>query len=314
MNWREIEVVCDRYLEEEIYAILYQFPITSIEIEDDQDIINFKNNQPYWVVLEDNEKEYREDIIIRTYLEETKESEKNICDLQKLLKSLKKDHPNSLEFSIERIVEDRDWSEEWKKGYKPFKVSDSLVIKPTWEEYSQKKDEIIINIDPGMAFGTGTHETTSLSLEELSAADLKDKTVFDIGCGSGILSIAAILLGAKSAYAVDIDPLAIKATKENAVVNKVDKQLTAEIRDIISDQATGEKYDVVVSNTLYIVLVSLVPKLRDYLKGRGLFLCSGLLKTQKEDMEDCLRKHGFKILGIREDGEWISISAENRNV
>ncbi len=314
MNWREIEIICDRNLEEIIYSILYQFPITSIEVEDYQDVLNFKKIQPYWVVIDENVKAIREEIIIRTYLEDNADNYYNIQKIDQLLENVKKNHPEEIQYHLDKSIEDKDWSEEWKKGYKPFKIGGSLVIKPTWENYNNQEGDIVLEIDPGMAFGTGTHETTSLTLIELENLNLKGKKVLDVGGGSGILSIAALLYGAKSAHAVDIDPLAVKASKENAIINKVEENFTAEVMDILSEKRTSEQYDIVVSNTLYFVLVSLIPKLGDYLKKNGMFVCSGVLKKQEEDMKLCLANYGYETVRVREDGEWISIVAVNKNV
>lgn len=314
MNWREIEISCIKDLEEQIYAVLYQYPITSIEIMDYQDVLDFKKNQPYWVVIDEDYIEPQENIMIKTYLEETDELPSLLEEIKISLEKLSLDNPSSIEFRIDKSIEDQDWSMEWKKGYKPIKISERLVIKPTWENYQREKDEIILEMDPGMAFGTGTHETTSLSLKEIESIDIANKTVLDIGCGSGILSIAALLFGASEVLAIDIDPLAVKATIENAVINGVDKKLTVREENILESTSNHSKYDVIISNTLFPIIKGIVPSIGKYLGRGGIFICSGLLDIQKDEICRDLRDRSFSIIHSNTDGEWASILAVKRDV
>lgn len=314
MNWREIEISCDKDLEEQIYAILYQYPITSIEVTDYQDVLNFKKTQPYWVVIDDDLREPHENIIIKTYLEETNKLPLLLEELKNNLEKLADKNPNAISIHMNESVEDQDWSKEWKKGYKPIRISDRLVIKPTWENYQIEKDEIVLEMDPGMAFGTGSHETTSLSLKEIESIDITDKSVLDIGCGSGILSIAAILFGAADALAIDIDPLAVKATIENALLNGVDEKITVREENILETSSIHSKYDVIISNTLFPIIKGIVPIVGTYLEQGGIFICSGILDTQKEEICEDLRAQNFKIIHSNTEGEWSSILAEKKDV
>lgn len=314
MNWRQISISCDKNLEEEIYSILYRFPISSIEIKDYQDVVDFKRDQPYWVVVDEELNQEYKDIQINTYFENIEGNIKIFKEIKSLLDDFKNRTSYSLVYNLDNLIQDQDWSTEWKKSYKPLKVSERLIIKPTWEKYDTKDNEIVMEIDPGMAFGTGTHETTSLCLKALDIINLKDKSVMDIGCGSGILAIAAILFGASKAYAIDIDPLAIKATTDNGILNNVSHLMEIREEDILETLSTKSKFDVIISNTLFVVLKSFIPKLKDYLSGNGLFLCSGIMEEQKEEMIEALIQENFNILNIKQDGEWISILAEYNHV
>ena len=231
-------------------------------------------------------------------------------------------------------TEDKDWINNWKEFFKPFRVDDSIVIKPTWETLTEKKDgDLVVEIDPGTAFGTGAHETTKLCIWNLKKYLKKGDTVFDVGCGSGILSIISMLLGADYAAAVDIDPIAVGVTAENAEVNK----LTAEICEkneaglpvftgksglievvdgnVIGDRALRaavglQKYDIVVANILADVIIPLSAVAREFMKPGALFISSGIINMKQEAVEAALKENGFEIVEIVTQGDWVSIVAK----
>lgn len=231
-------------------------------------------------------------------------------------------------------TEDKDWMNNWKEFFKPFRIDDSIVIKPTWEELAEKKDgDLVVEIDPGTAFGTGAHETTKLCIGNLKKYLKTGDTVLDIGCGSGILSILSMLLGAGYAAAVDIDPIAVNVTAENAAVNGLTAEVspkdgkglptftktvgTIEVTDgnVIGNgelrSAVGHAfYDIVVANILADVIIPLSGVVKEFMKPDALFISSGIINMKQEAVETALRENGFEVVEIVTLGDWVSIVAK----
>ncbi|WCE29553.1 50S ribosomal protein L11 methyltransferase [Vibrio sp. SCSIO 43137] len=207
-------------------------------------------------------------------------------------------------YKVEQL-EDKDWEREWMDNFHPMKFGERLWICPSWKEVPEP-DAINVMLDPGLAFGTGTHPTTSLCLEWLESIDLKGKTVIDFGCGSGILAIAAIKLGAEKVIGIDIDPQAIVASKDNAERNGVADQLELFLPQ---DQPEGLIADVVVANILAAPLRELSPVIKSLVKSEGLIAMSGVLDTQAEDVANYYRDE-FAIEPIAEMQEWCRISGK----
>lgn len=216
-------------------------------------------------------------------------------------------------------TEDKDWMNNWKEFFHPFRLEDNIVIQPTWTESAEvKTDDIVVHIDPGTAFGTGSHETTKLCITNLKKYIRPDgiTEVFDAGCGSGILSIIAMKLGAARVYGVDIDELAVKASKENLELNQIPKErYRIEKGDVLGDKefvariaGTGQ-YDIVVANILADVIIPLSGVVRAFMKEGGVFITSGIIQTKTEEVKTALIRNGFDILDISYMGEWVSIVA-----
>lgn len=210
------------------------------------------------------------------------------------------------------IVREQDWENAWKAYFKPVKISDFFVIKPTWETYEAKKDEIVIEIDPGMAFGTGNHETTRMCVHLLEEYMEPDMTVIDAGCGSGILSIAAAKLGAKNVYALDLDPVAVKVTNENAALNACESVVSAQKSDLLSEVPEQEKADIIVANIIADVVISLNSIAKRYLKVGGMYICSGIIDSRLDDVRKSIEQEGYKVIQILQDGEWRALACKYR--
>jgi ribosomal protein L11 methyltransferase len=201
-------------------------------------------------------------------------------------------------------MDEEDWSNSWKKYYKPLHLTDRLIVKPSWENYDNKDGEIIIEMNPGMAFGTGTHETTKMCAVLLDKYVKDGCRVIDVGCGTGILSIIASKLGAAEVTAVDIDEVAVKVAKENLELNKVDN---VRVFKGVLDDIEKEKRDIVVANIIANVIMDISSRVPYYLKKDGLFIASGIIKERKQEvLDECLRK-GFECVEIIEMGEWVAI-------
>ena len=213
-------------------------------------------------------------------------------------------------------TEDKDWINNWKTFFKPFRAADNIVIKPTWETYEKEnEDDILIEIDPGIAFGTGSHETTKLCIQALDKYVKKGDSVLDVGCGSGILSIAALKLGAAHATAIDIDEVAVKVAAENMEVNHIPaSQYTLFDGDLITNSflkvKAGTGHDIVVANILADVIIPLTGVIRPHLKKGGLYITSGIINTKEEEVREALIANGFKILGVEYMKEWCCFIAK----
>lgn len=213
-------------------------------------------------------------------------------------------------------TEDKDWINNWKTFFKPFRAADNIVIKPTWETYEKEnEDDILIEIDPGIAFGTGSHETTKLCIQALDKYVKKGDSVLDVGCGSGILSIAALKLGAAHATAIDIDEVAVKVAAENMEVNHIPaSQYTLFDGDLITNSflkvKAGTGHDIVVANILADVIIPLTGVIRPHLKKGGLYITSGIINTKEEEVRKALIANGFEILGVEHMKEWCCFIAK----
>ena len=205
------------------------------------------------------------------------------------------------ELGIE-TVDDNDWNENWKKYFKAFEIGEKLAVCPSWENYDNKDNRTVISLDPGAAFGTGTHATTSLCLEILENKVKGDSEILDVGTGSGILAIASMLLGARSAIGVDIDALSVKTANENAVRNGVDKGTKFIVGDL-ADKISG-KYDIVCANIVADVMIILFDNVGDFIKDGGILVISGIIDIRADEVEKSAISHGFKIIENRTREEW----------
>ena len=208
-------------------------------------------------------------------------------------------------------VHDEDWSEVWKKFYKPFRAGNHLVVKPTWELYDAQPGDKVIEIDPGMAFGSGTHETTGMCMELLEDALHGGERVIDVGTGSGILAIGAALLGAKEVTAIDIDPMAVKVARENIEHNGLQDKVTALEGNLLDH--LDVTCELCVANIIADVICMFAAPLNDHIVPGGLFICSGIIKEREQDVVDALTAADYTILDIRRKGEWVAMLSRRHN-
>lgn len=200
--------------------------------------------------------------------------------------------------------DDEDWANNWKKYYKPLEIGEKLAIVPEWEDYDND-NRVVIKINPGMAFGTGTHESTYMCLELLERYVNKDDDIFDIGCGSGILAIAGLKLGAKKALAVDIDDKCIDASHENAGLNDLENKMEIKkgnLLDVVKGRA-----DLIVSNIIAEIIVDEIKNLKNHMDKGGIFITSGIIKERRQMVIHALEENGFEIIDELEKNNWVAI-------
>lgn len=219
-------------------------------------------------------------------------------------------------------TEDKDWINNWKQFFKPFRLYDNIVIKPTWEELDEVQEgDMVVEIDPGIAFGTGSHETTKLCIGQLKKYLKTGDTVFDVGSGSGILSIISVMLGAGFVHGMDIDEVAVRASVENREVNHItEEQLVLTCGNLLADdevtnkmalEVNGDnKYDIVVANILADVIIPLSRVVKPFLKEDGYFITSGIIDMKEEAVKEALLSNGFEIIDIVHMNDWVSIIAK----
>ena len=221
----------------------------------------------------------------------------------------------------ESETEDKDWINNWKKYFSSFTIGD-ILIKPTWEEVKpEDEDKFMIEIDPGISFGTGKHETTQLCIKQLIKyieGAKEAPTVLDVGCGSGILSIVALKLGAKEVVGTDLDADCMISTRDNMQVNHLDEELgTFYVGNLIDDtelqkKVGTEKYDIVVANILADVIIPMAPVIPDRLKEGGYFITSGIIDFKENEVKEAIEAAGLKVIEINHQGEWVNITAQKQ--
>ena len=229
------------------------------------------------------------------------ETNENVVSVVEQLKIML---PQDARVEVISVNED-DWANNWKKYYHPIHVGKNLVIKPSWIDYEKQENDIIVELDPGMAFGTGTHETTRMCMAHLEKYINENSRVLDVGCGSGILSITSLLIGAKEVTGVDIDPVAVKVAIENGAINNFKAPQYNIKRGNLVDEAEG-KYDVIVANIIADVIIGVCGDVRQFVADDGVFISSGIIVDRKEDVKKAFAENGYTIIEEVEEGEWVS--------
>lgn len=316
MKWTKLSLKTTTQAVDLVSNMLNDLGIDGIQIEDNISITEEEKKEMFIDILPELDPD--EGIAtLSFYIEDAADLGKTIDNVLKGLDELSEYVDIGEGIISTSETEDKDWINNWKEFFKPFRVDENIIIKPTWESLKEKKeDDLVIEIDPGTAFGTGAHETTKLCILGLKKYLDGESKILDVGCGSGILSIIALKLGAKSALGIDIDPNAIEATHENAQVNQIKlDDFTIMSGNIINDVKVQKeigfhKYDIVVANILADVIIPLSGMIKQHMKPEGLFITSGIINTKKEEVKEAILSNGFQIVEINEMGEWISIIAK----
>lgn len=308
-KWIEVRVITKSEALEPISGIFYGLDCKGVAIEDPNDILGREQGPLTWDFADINVLEHKGKVaVVKGYFS----VEDNIADViayvEEKVKELQEMGLDIGEAKVEHEeMFEEDWANNWKKYYKPTKVGEKIVVKPIWEEYEGTEAELVVNLDPGMAFGTGTHETTRMCIQSLEKYIKKDSIVFDVGCGSGILAITAAKLGAKKAVGVDLDPVAVESSLENVEYNKLKniEILHGNLVEVIDGKA-----DIVVANIIAEIICILCDDVTKVLKNNGYFITSGIIHDRVEMVKSKLKETGFEVLEVNKDGEWNCIVAK----
>ncbi|AFS78831.1 ribosomal protein L11 methyltransferase PrmA [Gottschalkia acidurici 9a] len=309
MKWIEVQVKTTSEAVEVVSNILYEVGAGGLAIEDPNDIEVFvqSKTEEDWNFIDSSLFENKFDgAIVKAYFPENE----NLIEKVELIKQNIAMIPEyNLDKGLGEVtiseVHEKDWAHAWKKYYKPTKIGEKIVVKPSWEEYEEQDGEIVLELDPGMAFGTGTHETTTMCIQALEKHVKEGDLVLDIGCGSGILSVAAAKLGAKKAIGVDLDELAVKVSNENKTINNV--QDIVDIRHGNLLDVVSEKADVVVANIIAEIVVILAKDIKKCLLDDGVFISSGIILDKIERVKQGLDEEGLDVMEVVTMGEWACI-------
>lgn len=304
MKYYELTIDTSSDASELVAEILTELGSNGIGIYDNRDLLGLADSGVVWDYMEEHLIEDDGKAQVKGYFE-VDNIQEVLSELDKKLAFLKENCPfdyGTLDIS-KTLVDDEDWVNNWKQYYKPIQEG-RVTIVPEWIDYEAKEGEYIVKIDPGMAFGTGEHESTKMCLMLLKALGVEDKSVIDVGTGSGILALASAKLGAKVVEAYDIDDNAVKSAKENCVLNNLQDKIYVANANLL-DKTTG-KFDIVLANITADVLIMLSNSLGDYLKKDGIVIISGIILKRENDVKKAFEDNGFKVLQRINMGEWVA--------
>ena len=316
MNYKQMNIETLSAGQEAVSNLLIAAGVGGFEVIDPKDFQEFLDTvTPHWdYVDEELLKARSERTLFKVYAADNEQGHEMLKDIERRVEQLRNTPEAVLYGTLEITVCDlpeEDWQSGWKQYYKPIHV-ERLVVVPLWENYAEKEGETVMKIDPGMAFGTGAHETTRLCLKALTKQDLAGKSLLDVGCGSGILSIGGVLLGAKDAFGCDIDQLAVEVAKRNAVLNGLEEKIAYKAGDLLS--VVVGQYPVVVANIVADVILTLLKDLFTVLLPGGTFIASGIIDERKDEVLAAMKEKGLSVLSIEEERGWVAITAKREDV
>lgn len=320
MNWLEVTIATSKLGLETVTGILLQLGITGFVIQDPDDFKEFLKGQgTQWDYMDDEVEKLKDsETSITVYLTDNLQGNETFIslknELQQLHSSDTKEVYGTLKIKLGNVNED-DWANNWKQYFKPFEVGEKFIIKPSWEQYNEKTERMILEIDPNSSFGTGQHYTTQLCIEQLEKIIKKDCKVLDMGCGSGILSIAAVLLGAKDVTAVDIDQNSVEIAESNFHKNNIPENVFKTYcgnvleNEVLSEQIGAVQYDVIVANIVANVIILMKDLLKQFIKPNGTLIVSGIIGERADEVTEVLKSTGFTITEISEKNDWVAVAA-----
>ncbi len=306
MNWKEYAVVTEGQCVEAVAGIFHSLGSGGVSIVPSQtevgQIVEGIAKDPVTPAYGEHDL-----VLVKAYFPE----ERDISDeLQEALQLVEENFQVRPQLILGEVKEE-DWEESWKKYYHCFKIGDRLIVKPSWEDYDPQPGEVVIELDPGMAFGTGSHASTRFCLRFIDQYVQGGENIIDAGCGSGILSIAAAKLGAAQVLAMDIDELAVKIARANVKMNNLEKIVNVEVRDITEDLA-GFKADYIFANITAEVVCLLIPRAAELLSAGSYLFCSGIIESRWPQVRQQLESYDFEIGQVLQENEWMGIAARKK--
>ena len=304
-NWIEITIHTTNEASEIVESILLDYGSTGVAIEDPT-TLEENLHDDFGTIVELSPTDYPEvGVIVKGYINELNFDDETFNRFKDELEQLGKNINIGEFFKIETTtIQDSDWENSWKDYFDILNIGEKFVIVPTWREYENEEDKYVINIDPGMAFGTGGHETTSLCIKNLEKYVKPHDNVIDVGCGSGILSIAASYLTDGNLKSVDLDKLAVDVSRENFALNNLENRIEVEEASLLTKET--KKYDVIVANILAHIIELMLEDAYKLLEDGGYFITSGIIKDKKDELLEKMLKQGFKLVEETSDNEWYS--------
>ncbi len=320
MLWTEAVVHTTTQGIEHVAGVLLMNGITGYAVEDSEDFNSFlENKEVYFDYIEDDLLKLKDcETTVTFYLPQNAQGAEMLCAIRADIKRLKENDTDNvlgtLEISGDKTIQEQDWENNWKQYFKPFAVGKKLCIKPSWEALpEQLKEKLVIEIDPSSSFGTGSHTTTQLCLENIEEQLNAGNEVLDMGCGSGILGIAALKLGAKHVVAVDIDENSARIAKENYEVNNIDENsynvMAGNILNDVDfyDKVCSKKYDLIAANIVADVIIWMAPVFKKVLKDDGRLIVSGIIAQRADEVINALASEGFVVKKFDESKEWAAV-------
>jgi ribosomal protein L11 methyltransferase len=304
MNWKEISVLTEGICVEAIAGILQSMGSGGVVIEDPQAARKYINQEGWNPESVSPDFLTHEFVVVKAFFPEDQEV---MTELEQYIAAVESNFQVKCKVFVDEI-RNEDWEENWKKYYHAFKLGERLVVKPSWEEYTASDQEVVIDIDPGMAFGTGIHASTRFCLRFIDQYVQGGEQVIDAGCGSGILSIGAAKLGAKRVFAMDVDELAVFIARENVGLNGLTDKVQVEAGNIV-EAIQGHRADMVLANITAEVVMELIPEVSKILAAGGYLFGSGIVDSRWPGVKQALEANGFIIEQVLQDVDWIGVAA-----
>ncbi|WP_335869310.1 50S ribosomal protein L11 methyltransferase [Bacillus sp. 2205SS5-2] len=310
MKWSEISIHTTNEAIEPVSNILHEAGASGVVIEDPFELVKEREDQ-FGELYQLNPDDYPEEgVMVKAYLPVNSFLGETIEEIKLSVNNLMS---YDIDIGLNKVeiseINEEDWATAWKKYYHPVKISERFTIVPTWENYQPvSSDELIIELDPGMAFGTGTHPTTVMCIQALERTVRHGDDIFDVGTGSGVLSIAAAMLGAKSVDALDLDEVAVRSARLNVELNKVEDVVTVSQNNLLEGKL-GQT-DVIVANILAEIILRFTKEAFELVKPGGYFITSGIIQPKKQEVKDALQNVGFKIEEVLVMEDWVAMIAK----
>ncbi len=314
MDWMEVVVHTTTDGADIVSDMLCDAGAAGTEIVDRSEVLAMPRSQGMWDLIDEKVIQgMPDDVLVKAYYAENAALVETLALVSERLRAL-----GAMDIGLplgtlaldRSTVHEEDWAERWKQYYKPFRAGERLVVKPTWEPYESLSGDLVMEMDPGMAFGTGTHETTAMCMRMLERYIKPEHVCIDVGCGSGILGIAAALLGARSVLAIDIDPDAVLVAGRNVRQNNVTDTVEVRQGDLLKQGQIGESADVMVANIIADVIRMLAEPAKAHIAPGGVLICSGIIREREQDVLDSLAAADYTIDHRLEQGEWVCLAAK----